>query len=122
VEGKGMSSISGLVRARILGLGEQTHLQAQQAIRTYVREAAEKDERRFARLIEAAIHAAADGIGKEEERLVRHSFFDQEGEALVAQARIERLTEDFHFLWSLQTLLRGQSFQRFAEDIASCLK
>ena len=117
-----MSAVSGFSRAKLLGLDTHNPEQARQAAEHYLKEVAGQDERRLMWVVEGAANALADEITEQEDTVARHSFFKRDQEAAASQQRLDRLTEDFRFLWALQTLLREGSFQRSATDIANWFK
>jgi hypothetical protein len=122
VQEKKMSAVSGFSRAKLLGLETHNPEQARQAAEHYLKEVADQDERRLMWVVESAANAAADDITEQEDTVARHTNFNRDQEAAAAQQRLDRLTQDFRFLWAMQTLLRERSFQRSAADFAGFLK
>jgi hypothetical protein len=117
-----MSSVSAYIRAKSLGLEDHNPEAARQAAEHYLREVAAKDDRRILWLVEGAANALADEMEAEEVKITRHTTFKRESEAAKCQERLDRLTEDFRFLWALITLCREQHFQRSAMEFGEWIK
>ena len=94
---------------------------ARQAAEHYLRHVAARDDRRLLWLVEAAANALADDMEVEEGDVARHTVFKREPEAAKSQERLDRMTEDFCFLWALTTLCREQHFQRSAAEFGEWL-
>ena len=117
-----MSAVSAYSRAKLLGLTEHDPEAARQAAEHYLHTVAAQDDRRILWLIEGAANAVADEMDTEEGKITRHTVLKRAQEAAKCQERLDRLTEDFRFLWALATLCREQHFQRTAMDFGEWVK
>lgn len=117
-----MSAIAAYIRAKLLGLEDHNPEAARQAADHYLRQITAKDDRRILWLVERAADSLADEMESEEAKITRHTILKREQEAAKCQERLDRLTEDFRFLWALTTLCREQHFQRSAMEFGEWIK
>lgn len=110
------------VRSSKMRIVNMTPDEARDVVKAYMSGPGTRDERRMRWMLEAAAEAYAMRIDRIETSLVSETFHQRQEEVKELKTELERVSEDFKFLYAVNRLMVETSAKRFGEEIKRMFK